>query len=299
MNCMIVTFFMAIVALSNGFHSPTTLRAGLFSNVIQRVSGTKCPSIHVSQFRLNESRKLSDAQISPKRSIFNVTSSLLLRAFTGILDLTTQLFPLWVLASSLFGYFNPTAFNQYMHCVSPCLALTMGFMGMTLTGGDFLRVLSQPQYVLLGFLSQFTIMPLLAANIAKYQSLGPELSAGLILVGCAPGGTASNLVTLIARADVALSVTMTACSTIAASFMTPYLTSKLASQYVDVNRAALVRSTVDVVLAPVLGGLVLNKYIPKLTRPLSKVTPALSVLLVAFICGIPSFLYLFAFLLLV
>ena len=149
-----------------------------------------------------------------------------------------------------------------MQYVSPSLSLTMGFMGLTLKGSDFLRVLAQPQYVLLGFLSQFTIMPLLAAKIAAVAGLSDKLSAGLILVGCAPGGTASNLVTLIAKADVALSVTMTACSTIAASFMTPFLISKLASQYVAIDKTALVKSTLEVVLAPVLG----NTNFPMLDR---------------------------------
>ena len=120
-------------------------------------------------------------------------------------DTITNLFPLWVLAATILGYIQPGLIRSYMHLVSPALALTMGFMGMTLTGNDFLRVLKQPQYVLLGMASQFTIMPLLASKMAKMQQLPSELSAGLILVGCAPGGTASNLVTLIAKADVALS----------------------------------------------------------------------------------------------
>ena len=197
----------------------------------------------------------------------------------------TNLFPLWVLGATIFGYYRPEVIKSYMHLVSPALALTMGFMGMTLTGNDFLRVLKEPRYILLGMASQFTIMPLLAATMAKTQQLPPELSAGLILVGCAPGGTASNLVTLIAKADVALSVTMTALSTMAASFMTPLMTSRLASQYVTVNQMELVKATVNVVLAPVTGGLLINKLQPKLSERLSGFTPSLSVLLVAFICG--------------
>ena len=135
------------------------------------------------------------------RGILSVLGSCLLMTC----DTITNLFPLWVLAATILGYIQPGLIRSYMHLVSPALALTMGFMGMTLTGNDFLRVLKQPQYVLLGMASQFTIMPLLASKMAKMQQLPSELSAGLILVGCAPGGTASNLVTLIAKADVALS----------------------------------------------------------------------------------------------
>ena len=137
------------------------------------------------------------------------TKNVLLSVLSGCLQVTcdavTNLFPLWVLGATIMGYFRPEGFKSYMHLVSPALALTMGFMGLTLTSNDFVRVLKEPQYVLLGMASQFTIMPLLAATMAKTQQLPSELSAGLILVGCAPGGTASNLVTLIAKADVALS----------------------------------------------------------------------------------------------
>jgi BASS family bile acid:Na+ symporter len=131
-------------------------------------------------------------------------------------------------------------------------------MGMTLTVDDFKRVATQPKYVLIGFLAQYMIMPLSAFFIAKAAGLGPALSSGLILVGCSPGGTASNLVTLIAQADVALSVVMTACSTVAAVFMTPWLTTQLAGSYVAIKAKDLVLSTLQVVLVPVTAGLVIN-----------------------------------------
>jgi BASS family bile acid:Na+ symporter len=158
-------------------------------------------------------------------------------------------------------------------------------MGMSLTVSDFKRVFQTPQYVLIGFLAQYTIMPTAAAALSKIFQLGPELSAGLILVGCAPGGTASNLVSMIAKADLALSVLMTAASTVAAVVMTPFLTSRLAGSYVSIKAADLVTSTLGVVLAPVIAGLGLNTFLPGLCREFSKYTPFLSVLLVSFICG--------------
>ena len=111
---------------------------------------------------------------------------------------------------------------------------------------------------------------------------------GLILVGCAPGGTASNLVTMIAQADLPLSVVMTAASTVAAVFMTPFLTAKLAGSYVVIKAMDLVMSSLNVVLAPVLAGLCLNSALPQLSQKIAKYTPFLSVLLVSMICGTVS-----------
>lgn len=169
--------------------------------------------------------------------------------------------------------------------MTPALALTMISMGMTLTPSDFKEILKQPQFPLVGFVCQYSIMPTLALLSARLFSLGPELTSGLILVGCAPGGTASNLVTLISKADVALSVLMTAFSTIGAIFMTPYLTSKLAGSIVTINPSDLVVSTLQVVLAPVLIGVFLNTTFPEESARASEYTPFMSVLLIALICG--------------
>ena len=175
-----------------------------------------------------------------------------------VLDTGTGLFPLLVLSSSLLGSKHPASLTWFTPYVTPALSLTMLFMGMTLSLDDFRRVGSQPKFVLLGFLAQYVIMPLSAFLIARIARLGPSLSSGLILVGCAPGGTASNLVTLIAQADVALSVVMTACSTMAAMFMTPWLTTRLAGSFVAIRSQDLVLSTLQVVLAPVATGLIVN-----------------------------------------
>lgn len=135
--------------------------------------------------------------------------------FKSAIDKLTEAFPLFVLAGSILGYKRPSYLTWFTPYVTPALSLTMLSMGMNLTLDDFKRVLKEPKYIAMGFMAQYTIMPLAAYNIARIARLGPSLSAGLILVGCAPGGVASNLVSLIAQADVALSVVMTACSTVA------------------------------------------------------------------------------------
>jgi len=201
------------------------------------------------------------------------------------LERATNLFPVWVCLASVLGWFKPCLFEWFMPLVTPALAATMLSMGMTLTLDDFKRVAATPKWVGVGFLSQFTIMPLTAAFMARLFGLNADLASGLILVGCAPGGTASNLVALISKADVALSVLMTMASTIAAIVLTPLLTAKLAGGYVEVKAAELVLSTLSVVLLPVLSGIALNTVVPKLTKKVASVTPFLSVLLVAAICG--------------
>ncbi|CAM9434810.1 unnamed protein product, partial [Heterosigma akashiwo] len=129
-------------------------------------------------------------------------------ALLKYLDLSTSMFPLWVLLAALTGYVRPSTFSWFSgDLITIALASTMLFMGMTLTLDDFRECLKRPQVVLSGVFAQYTIMPLLGLVMSKLLRLPPGLAAGLILVGCCPGGTASNLVALIANADVALSVT--------------------------------------------------------------------------------------------
>lgn len=205
-----------------------------------------------------------------------------------LLDAATNLFPFWVLLFTLLGRTKPQSLVWFSPFITPALALTMLSMGMTLTIKDFYRVLQSPQYIAVGFLAQYVIMPFSALFLSKLLNLGPDISSGLILVGCAPGGTASNLVTLIAHADVPLSVMMTLVSTVAAVFMTPFLATRLANSYIKVQASDLVLSTLQVVLAPVIAGLTLNTFSPKVCAKVSQYMSFPCVMLVAMICGTVS-----------
>lgn len=130
-----------------------------------------------------------------------------------------------------------------------------------------------------------TVMPLSGYLVSKLLGLPSHFAAGLILVGCCPGGTASNIVTYIARGNVALSVVMTAASTFSSVVMTPFLTAKLAGQYIAVDAAGLFKSTLQVVLLPVLVGAFLNQYFQGLVRLVSPLMPPLAVATVAILCG--------------
>ena len=144
------------------------------------------------------------------------------------------------------------------------LAFIMLCMGLTLTFDDFRRISRMPKDVAIGFAAQYSIMPLLAWGIAYVFNLPVHFAVGLILVGCCPGGTASNLVSYIAKADVALSVVMTVCSTLAAVILTPLLTQLFAGTLVPVDTWMLFKQTLQVVILPIVLGILLNRWLPQL-----------------------------------
>jgi hypothetical protein len=191
-------------------------------------------------------------------------------------------FPLLVLGAGVLGAWKPAAYAGISEgFVTRALAAVMVLMGATLTLDDFKRIGRSRRAVLLGWVAQFSIMPTMALLVSRFYRLPPHLAAGVVLVGCCPGGTASNLVTLLAEADVALSVTMTAVSTMSAGVMTPLLTSRILGELVPVDTRALVVTTLQVVLLPVIVGLLTNTYLlPRLstavTRQLNAATPVLS-----------------------
>lgn len=198
----------------------------------------------------------------------------------------TNAFPLWVVAFSALALVEPAWFTWFSGpWIVWGLAVIMLGMGLTLTIDDFRSVLRMPRAVALGFIAQFTIMPLLGWTLGRVFALETPYAVGLILVACCPGGTASNVVAYLARANVCLSVVMTMCSTFAAVFMTPLLTSWLAGTLVKVDAWGLFLSTFQVVVLPVLLGLWANRTAPNLVRRTQLALPLLSVLVIALICA--------------
>lgn len=196
-------------------------------------------------------------------------------------------FPLWVTAGSVLALLYPPAFTWFLDLdlVTPGLQVIMLGMGLTLTLGDFARVVRAPKAVMLGVLLQYSVMPGLGLTIAHVFGLPGPFAAGLILVCCCPGGTASNVVTYLARADVALSVAMTSVSTLLAAACTPTLTTLLVGNRIEVDPLGLFTSTAKVVLGPVLVGLLLRRYAPRLTERLLPFSPAAAVLAIVLIVG--------------
>jgi BASS family bile acid:Na+ symporter len=199
-------------------------------------------------------------------------------------------FPVWVTIASLLALLRPGLFTWFTGpLITYGLGVIMLGMGITLTTDDFRRVFLLPRLVVLGVALQYSVMPFLGYTLAALFQLPTPFAVGLILVSCCPGGTASNVVTFLAGADVGLSVTMTACSTLLAAVMTPTLTALLAGTRVDVDAMGLFRSTVQVVIVPVVAGVLLNRFAPRLSRAVQPVAPvvavAVIVLIVASIIG--------------
>lgn len=187
-------------------------------------------------------------------------------------------FAVWVLLFAILAYFLPDSFKWLLKYVVPLLGIIMFGMGLTLSKKDFQDVFTRPKDVLLGVLGQFTIMPGLAWLLVKTIDLPPEVALGVILVGCCPGGTASNVMTFLARGDLALSVTITSVSTLLAPVVTPALIYLLASQWIEVSATAMFWSIVQVVILPIVAGLVVQYFLGLRVKPFVQVLPLISVI---------------------
>lgn len=195
-------------------------------------------------------------------------------------------FPVLVLAGFGAGFFASEQMQLISGWTNPLLGIVMFSMGLTLRPRDFALVVRRPLPVLIGVVAQYVLMPLIALGVVALLHLPPAIAAGIVLVGCAPGGTSSNVVSYLARGDVALSVTMTAVSTLLAPVFTPLLTLWLAGQYMPLNAASMAVSIVQVVLVPVVGGIVLRLLLPRVITRLFPVLPWLSVLTISTIVAI-------------
>ena len=203
-----------------------------------------------------------------------------------LLDLAANAFPLWVLAACALALFQPACFTWFRgQAIVVGLAVIMLGMGITLSVDDFARVATRPATVAAGFVAQFLIMPTAGWLVATLCGLETPFAVGLILVACCPGGTASNVVTYIARADVALSVLMTTCTTLGAVILTPLLTKLLAGRLVEVDAWGLFLSTLQVVVLPVAAGVVINRWLPGVVRAVLPVAPLVSVITIALVCA--------------
>ncbi|MCG6937725.1 MAG: bile acid:sodium symporter family protein [Gammaproteobacteria bacterium] len=169
-----------------------------------------------------------------------------------------RLFPLWACALSAVAYFIPAPFAEMKAAIVPLLAIIMFSMGLTLSLDDFKRVLYMPKLVISGLLLQYTVMPLAALAVARLLQLNPALLVGLILVGACPGGTASNVITYLARGNVALSISLTSLSTVLAVVLTPAITLFIAGASIEVPAAKMLVSILYIVIFPVVSGLVLR-----------------------------------------
>ena len=191
---------------------------------------------------------------------------------------------LLVLLSALAALVFPDTLSHLKpRLINPLLGVIMFGMGLTLKAEDFKVVFSRPRDVFVGCLAQFTVMPLLAYALNRLFRLEEALAIGVILVGCCPGGTASNVITYLAKGDLALSVGMTAVSTLLAPVLTPLLVWLLAGATVDVDVIGMLLSILWVVILPVALGLLVKRFWPRTTERASAYLPALSSLAICVI----------------
>jgi BASS family bile acid:Na+ symporter len=208
-------------------------------------------------------------------------------AMKKICDFISRWMGVLVLLTAVFALLFPEALSALKPTmINPLLGVVMFGMGLTLKLEDFKVVFSRPKDVVIGCLAQFTVMPLLAWLLAKGFSLSDELALGVVLVGCCPGGTASNVITYLAKGDLALSVGMTGVSTLLAPLLTPFLTWLLVGQHVDVDMVSMFLSILWVVILPIVAGLLFRSLLPKFTESAVAYLPALSSLAIAFIVAI-------------
>ena len=194
-----------------------------------------------------------------------------LSAFVG------RTFAIWVIVFAALGFFLPDTFKLVAPYIVSLLAIIMFGMGLTISLDDFKEVGKRPFDVLIGVASQFLVMPLLAVLLTMLIPMSPEVAAGVILVGCCPGGTASNVMTYLSRGDLALSVACTSVTTLLAPIATPFLVWMFASQYLPVDAMSMFMSIVKVILAPLALGFILQKILPGVVRAVVPGMPLLSV----------------------
>ncbi|MCK5279071.1 MAG: bile acid:sodium symporter family protein [Cyclobacteriaceae bacterium] len=199
-------------------------------------------------------------------------------------EFLTNAFPLWIILGSTIALLEPMVFTWFSGSfITYGLGVIMLGMGLTLKPEDFKIVIKSPKWILTGSLLQFTVMPLLGWGLGYIFHLPLPFAVGLIIVSCCPGGTASNVISYLAKANVALSVTMTAISTSLAIILTPLLTTFLIGDKIEVSAFQLFLGVVKVVLAPVLLGVLMNKYLPKFTNKILPVAPLIAVIAIVLI----------------
>lgn len=203
-------------------------------------------------------------------------------------------FAVWVVVAVLAGLIQPSLYLShlpldYSSFLTLLLQIAMFGMGATLTGEDFVRILNMPRGILIGAVLQFTVMPFFGWGVSWVLGLPAELMLGMVLLGASPGGISSNVITYLARGNVALSVTMTAVSTLLAPVMTPLMVYLYAGQSIDVNYIGMFWSILSTVVVPVLFGLVANSLMKRWkvdTAKAEKWLAIVSMVAICLICGL-------------
>jgi bile acid:Na+ symporter, BASS family len=198
------------------------------------------------------------------------------------------LYTLSIIVGASIAYFFPQYFTEIngfplKNLITPLLQVIMFGMGTTMAYEDFLGVMKMPKAVIVGLICQFTIMPILGFTIANSFGFPPEIAAGVILIGCSPSGLASNVMSYIAKANVALSITITSIATLLAPILTPFLMKNLAGQLIEIDFWKMTWDICKMIIIPVIIGFIINKVLKDRGAWLQKILPLISMVGIAVI----------------
>jgi len=199
---------------------------------------------------------------------------------------STNLFPLWVILFSIWAFLQPQQWSNLNFLIIPLLSLVMFSMGLTLKVEDFIRIFKNFKIICFGILLQFLIMPILGFLLVKSFNIEQIIGIGVILVGCAPGGTASNVICYLAKGDVALSISLTICSTILAVFFMPILFLFYTGSNIEIPIYQMMFSIFKMVIIPVSLGIIINSISFLNIEKIKLCLPLIAVIAIVFIITI-------------
>lgn len=210
------------------------------------------------------------------------------RGFAPLRGLTFTTSILAVVATSLYypQYFKEYQGFEYATLITPLIQIIMFGMGCSMGLKDFIALAKSPKSVIVGVISQYTIMPLLGFSLASFSDFPPEISAGIILLGCAPTSVTASVMCFLAKANVVLAITITALTTLMAPFLIPLLMKVLAGGFIEINVMEMMLGIIKMVFVPIGAGLLFNKFLSGKAKWLDDAMPMVSMVGVAFIVAI-------------
>ncbi|MFC4219132.1 bile acid:sodium symporter family protein [Flagellimonas marina] len=213
---------------------------------------------------------------------------LLAIGFSGYREFKGYIFAAMIFAGVVLALYWPQYFVKIGNfkltvLIIPLIQIIMFGMGTSMSIKDFAEIIKSPKGVLVGVSAQLAIMPLVGFALADVSGLPPEIAAGIVLIGCSPSGVASNVMAYLAKANLALSITITSIATLLAPFVTPLLMKLLAGQFVEIEVLAMMWSIIKMIILPIGAGLLFNHLLHGRTKWLDKVMPLISMLAIGLI----------------
>ncbi|MCM4165423.1 bile acid:sodium symporter [Arenibacter sp. A80] len=209
--------------------------------------------------------------------------ALLAVGFSGYKSLSSYVFTASIFAGVALALYYPQYFLQIgdfklTGLIIPLIQLIMFGMGTSMSIGDFAEVVKSPKGVMVGVSAQLCIMPIMGFVLAKVSNFPPEIAAGIVLIGCSPSGVASNVMAYLAKANLALSITITSISTLLAPFVTPLLMKLLAGEFIEIEVLDMMWSIVKMIILPLGAGILLNRFRGDKAKWMDRALPIISML---------------------